>query len=730
MYPEIFVQSQRDSSYQDRIYFKGNIKDDYGFSGLRFVYTKYDADGKVLEANKSIPINIQSNVTIQDFYYYCDPNTFDLDPGEKIDYYFIVSDNDGVNGHKSSKTTPSTFKIKSLEEINEDIEKSEQQTKSGFNDLLEESAQLMKDIDKLQKQMLQEKDLSWQDKKKLEKLMEQYKELQDKINELKQKNENQNSLESQYKNIDQDIIKKQQELEKRMDQILSDEMKEMMQKLQNMMQQGNKDQIQKQMQKMKNNTEDINKTLDQQLQLYKQLEVEKKLNEAVKDLRELSEELQKNAAKTNDKNQNKDKLKQEQQKIQYKYNQIKEDLKELQKLNQELEDPTKFKSTEELQKDADQQLQQGRQNLDRNNRQKSAENQQKAAEDMDKIANQLEQDFNESELENVSEDIETLRQILDNLVKISFSQEEVLEKTKRTKAQSAMVSDISTKQHQVKNNMKIIEDSLNALARRQMSVKPFIQTELSKIQDYIGSSVENIQERRMSNAASDQQFTLTSMNNLALMLNESMKEMQKKKSECKGKCNKSGNGSCSKPGGKGKSKKTSARELQQQLNRQMEALKKSMDQQGKQGQSGQQKQMSEQFAKMAAQQEAIRKMLEDYNNAQKSQNGVGDKSLEQLINDMKKTENELVNRTLTQQTIQRQQSITTRLLQSERAEMEREKDEERKSNEARQTPRLNPPKDWKFDPEKTHQNEMLRSVPANLNYYYKEKANNYFYNID
>lgn len=730
MYPEIFVQSQRDSSYQDRIYFKGNIKDDYGFSGLRFVYTKYDADGKVLEANKSIPINIQSNVTIQDFYYYCDPNTFDLDPGEKIDYYFIVSDNDGVNGHKSSKTTPSTFKIKSFEEINEDIEKSEQQTKSGFNDLLEESAQLMKDIDKLQKQMLQEKDLSWQDKKKLEKLMEQYRELQDKINELKQKNENQNSLESQYKNIDQDIIKKQQELEKRMDQILSDEMKEMMQKLQNMMQQGNKDQIQKQMQKMKTNTEDINKTLDQQLQLYKQLEVEKKLNEAVKDLRDLSEELQKNAAKTNDKNQNKDKLKQEQQKIQDKYNQIKEDLKELQKLNQELEDPTKFKSTEELQKDADQQLQQGRQNLDRNNRQKSAENQQKAAEDMDKIANQLEQDFNESELENVSEDIETLRQILDNLVKISFSQEEVLEKTKRTKAQSAMVSDISTKQHQVKNNMKIIEDSLNALARRQMSVKPFIQTELSKIQDYIGSSVENIQERRMSNAASDQQFTLTSMNNLALMLNESMKEMQKKKSECKSKCNKSGNGSCSKPGGKGKSKKTSARELQQQLNRQMEAMKKSMDQQGKQGQSGQQKQWSEQFAKMAAQQEAIRKMLEDYNNAQKSQNGVGDKSLEQLINDMKKTENELVNRTLTQQTIQRQQSITTRLLQSERAEMEREKDEERKSNEARQTPRLNPPKDWKFDTEKTHQNEMLRSVPANLNYYYKEKANTYFYNID
>lgn len=730
MYPEIYVQSQRDSAYQDRIYFKGNIKDDYGFSSLQFVYTKYDADGKVIESQKTVPISIQNNVTIQDFYYYCDPNTFSLEPGERIDYYFQVSDNDGVNGHKTSKTTPATFKTKSLEEINHDIEMGEEQTMSGFSELLEESEQLMKDIERLQKQLLQQKDLSWQDKKKLEKLMQQYQQLQQKINELQKKNESQNSLESQYKNISEDILKKQMELQQRMDQILSDEMKEMMQKLQNMMQSANKEQIQKQMQKMKTTTEDINKSLDQQLQLYKQLELEKKVNEAIEQLRSLSQELQKNASKTQDRAQNKDFLKQQQQLIQQKYNQIKQDLLKLMQLNSELEDPTKFQNTEQLQKAIDDLLQQSLQNLDKNNRQKSAQNQNDAAADMEKIADQLEKDFNESELESVSEDIETLRQILDNLVRISFNQEEVLTKTKKTAGVSPAVSDILSKQHQVRNNMKIIEDSLNALARRQMSVKPFIQTEVSKINDYLTSSQSLLQDRRMSNAASDQQFALTSMNNLALMLTESMKEMQKKKSECKSKCNKSGSGSCSKPGGKKKSKKATARELQQQLNRQMEALKRSMDQQGKTGQGSQPQQMSEQFAKMAAQQEAIRKMLEDYNNAQKTQTGMGDKTIEQLINEMRKTENELINRTLTQQTIQRQQSITTRLLQSERADMEREKDEDRKSREATQVQRLNPPKDWNFDVEKTRQNEMLRSVPANLNYYYKEKANTYFYNID
>ncbi|MBO7445727.1 MAG: hypothetical protein J6T86_04890 [Bacteroidales bacterium] len=731
LYPEIVVMSQQDSAYSERYYFKGNIKDDYGFSKLQFVYDLYDAEGHLTKQNQVVNIAIQNHVTLQDFYYYFDANSFDLKPGEKINYYFKIYDNDGVNGPKAAKSTTATYRVKTLDEINEDLDKSEKEVMSDFSNLVSESAQLMKDIEKLQKQMMQEKELSWQDKKKLEQLMNQYQDLKEAINKLQNQQKNNQAIESQYKDIQEDILKKQQELQKRMEDVLSDEMKQMMDKLQQMMNQSvKKDDVQKQVQKLKNNTEDINKTLDQQLQLYKQLEVEKKLNEAVQNLRNLSEELDKNAKNTENKSISKDQVQQKQKQIQEQYNEVKKEIQELLKMNSELEEPTKFKDTKDLQQQIDNQLQQSSQNLDKNNRSKSSDNQKKAAEDMDRLADQMEQDFNESELESVSEDIETLRQILDNLVKISFSQESIMTSTQKVPSRSSKASDLMLEQFQVKNNMAHIADSLNALARRQMSVKPFIQTEVSKIEDYLSTTQTEMNDRRMANAAKNQQFALTSMNNLALMLNESLQEMQKKKEECKSKCNKSGNGSCSKPGGKGKSKKTSARELQQQLNRQMEALKKSMEKDGQQGQTGQQQQMSEKFAKMAAQQEAIRKMLEDYNNEMKSENGVGDKSLEQLINDMKKTEKELVNRTLTQQTIQRQQSITTRLLKSERADIEKEKDEERKSNEAKYIPQLNPPKEWNFDVNHQQQNEMLRSVPAELNHYYKEKANEYFYNID
>ena len=730
MYPEIFVQSQQDSAYHDRVYFKGNIKDDYGFTKLAFVYNKLDKDGKLLSSNTVVPIKIQNGVTIQDFYYYFDQSMFNLNPGEQIEYYFQVFDNDGVNGAKSTKSSVQSYRVRTMDEIEEDMHNAEEQTKSDYADLLKESKDLAKEIEKMQQKMQQEKELSWQDKKNLEKLMKDYQKLQDQINELKQKQENHQQVENQYKQIDEDILRKQQELQKRMDEILSDEMKQMMKELEQMMQNMDKDKIQQQMEKMKLSSEDINKSLDQQLQLYKQLEVEKKLNETVNKMRDLADELRKNAAKTEDKQNSKESLQKQQQELQKKYDDLKKDIQDLKQMNNELEDPTDFKDNQELQKDADQNMQQSQQNLEKGNRSKSADNKKKAADDIDQMAEQMEQDFNESQLESITEDIATIRQILDNLVKISFDQEDVMKRAQKMSSYSASASDVMRKQFEVKQTMKHIEDSLSALARRQAAVKPFIQKEVTKIQSNIETSQTELQNRRMSMAAKNQQFALTSMNNLALMLMESMNDMQDQQKQSQSKCNKAGNGSCNKPGGKGKSKKASARELQQQLNRQMEAMKKSMEQQAKQGQTGQPKSMSEQFAKMAAQQEAIRKMLQDYQSEQKQLNGVGDKALDKIIEDMQKTEKDLVNRQITQQTINRQKDITTRLLQSERADMEREKDKERKSNEARQVPNINPPKDWNFDRQQIQQNEMLRSVPANLNYYYKSKANNYFYNID
>lgn len=109
---------------------------------------------------------------------------------------------------------------------------------------------------------------------------------------------------------------------------------------------------------------------------------------------------------------------------------------------------------------------------------------------------------------------------------------------------------------------------------------------------------------------------------------------------------------------------------------------------------------------------------------------MGDKSIEKMIQEMEQTEKELVNRIINTETINRQKKIETRMLESERAQQQREQEEKRESTEGRDIINPNPPKEWNTDKKTQQQTEMLKSIPPNLNYYYKEKVNQYFYNIE
>mgnify|MGYP003396800389 FL=1 len=731
-YPEILVENQRDSLFADRVYFKGSVKDDYGFNDLNFVYSKFSEDGQLIQQNIKIPIEIEKQSTLQNFYFYFDAALLKLEPGNKIDYYFEIRDNDGVNGSKSAKSKTETFKIKTLEEIEKEVDQMNSQTKKEMSEMMDESANLMKEIENFSKQLLQKENISWQDKQKMENLIQKFNELKQQLEQIKESQQNKQNIEEQYKSNPEEILKKQQELQKRYDEILSDEIKEMLEKIQQMMQDANKDKMQDAIQKMKSSSEDLNKSLDQQLQLFKYLEYEQKFNEVLDKLRNLSQEQKNQSLQTPKKEISKDNLQQEQQKINDEFKNIIQDIKDLQNLNNQLEEPNQMKNTQEMEQNIQKMLNQAQDALSKNQRGKAEQNQKSAADEMEKMADEMEQQQNENELEEITEDIEMLRQIMDNLVKVSFKQESNMQNYSKTNSRSSSLNDFIKEQKNIQDLMKLIDDSLNTLARRQVEIQSFVQKESGKIKDYHELVMKQMIDRRNTQAVGNQQFALTSMNNLALMLAESMKNMKQKQQECKGKCKKSGGGSCSKPGNSQKqSKAKTARELQQQLNRQMEALKRSMEQGGKQqGQTQQGQSMSEQFAKMAAQQEAIRRMMQEMQNENRSQNGVGDKSLDQLIREMEATEKDLVNRVITQQTINRQKNIETRMLQSEKAQQEREKEEKRESTEGREKINPTPPKEWNFDKEKMQQLEMLKTIPPSLHYYYKEKANQYFYNIE
>jgi hypothetical protein len=142
---------------------------------------------------------------------------------------------------------------------------------------------------------------------------------------------------------------------------------------------------------------------------------------------------------------------------------------------------------------------------------------------------------------------------------------------------------------------------------------------------------------------------------------------------------------------------------------------------------------SEQFARMAAQQMAIRqqmqKMLQQMDAKEKEGLG-GQQKLQELQKLMEQTEKELFNKRLSGELLMRQQDILTRLLESEKAERKQEQDNKREAEQAKEKQRPTPPDFEKYIQQKNKEKELLETIPAEMQPYYKEKTKEYFNKID
>jgi septal ring factor EnvC (AmiA/AmiB activator) len=161
-------------------------------------------------------------------------------------------------------------------------------------------------------------------------------------------------------------------------------------------------------------------------------------------------------------------------------------------------------------------------------------------------------------------------------------------------------------------------------------------------------------------------------------------------------------------------------ELQKQLNEQISELKKS----GKTG-----RELSEELARLAAEQEKLRRMLQEEEKKLNQKNGK-EGSMGDITEKMEETEIDLVNKKLTQQLIQRQQEILTRLLEAEDAMREQELDPEREAKTAREIQREIPPEFEKYLKTKEKEIELLRTLPPRLNPYYKKEVMEYFNRLE
>lgn len=737
LYPQIAIVEHKDTIFPNKILFRGQIKDDYGFSMLTFCINHTRGNDTI---RKTSAIEVNKNDNAQDFYYNYDLTNLSISRGDKLEYYFEVKDNDAINGGKITKSKIFSLNLPTEEELEAKKEENTQNIKESTKDALAKIKDLKDQINEISKQLINKQNLTWQDKEQIKDLLKKQEDIKKEIEEIKQSLEENNLLEEKLTTQEEDILRKQKELEELFDKVLNQQMKDILEEMKKLAEeQIDKNKLNETLNNIKLNNEDVAKELDRNIEMYKRLEMEKLSNELTEKLDKLSKDQKELSENLKSKNREENISKQE--KLNDEFKQQQDKLDKLEKLSKEIEDQKPLDRDKQLELEINKNQEDALENLNDNKNKKAKGKMNSASEQMQQMSNSIKQQQQENQSNQLAEDIENVRQILENLVKISKYQEDLMNKIKTTKVSDPLYQEIIKRQYYLKEKMRPAADTLFAISKRQPQIGYMINQELNKIDDYIEKSLSTLLQYNQAHYSnyknnsvlSWQQYAMSSMNNLALMLRESLENMKNQQQSNKSKSNSSQQ--CNNPSSssqqQNKPSQQSLKDLQESLNKELERLKKELEQ-GQQGKKkiGDNAKLNESLAKAVAQQEMIRKMVQREAERIKTEKGKPSKNLNEIAKQMEQTEKDIVNKRITHNTINRQAKILTRLLEHEKAEKKQEKDNKRESKIGKDKINIEDKDFIDFKKIEEKETELFRQVQPIFSPFYKEKVNKYFYNIE
>jgi hypothetical protein len=758
--PGLTVEAFSDTTSLRYLALGGSATDDYGLTALRLHYRLHragagpNAGGNFASRALALPSGAGGT-----YSYTWNLAPVGMQPGDRLEYFVEAVDNDGVHGPKSTRSRPLEFRLPSRRELDKQLASQANSVASQLSSAAKQSKQLERELAQSQEKLKTKRDLSRQDRKQLEDMLDQKQQLDQQVQAMQQQFEQLQKQQDQLSPKSEELAQKAEELKKLMSDLLDPETKKLYDKLQKLLDQQKQPdaEMQKLLQQLENKENTLQKELDRALEMFKQMQFEQKAEQTADRLEQLAKEEEKLAEKTaeNDKSNpdNKksveqqkaenQKLQQEQAQKREEFEQLKKDLADLKQQDKEMGEQNELDEQKPDQQQTDQDMQEGEQQLSKNQNQKASQSQKAAAERLKKMARKMKDQMSDDEEQKKQQNIDGLRDILDNLVTLSFDQEKLMKDFRVVDQTDPRFVQLGQTQRKLRDDSQIIQDSLYALAKKEPRIQSFVTREVGEMNGRMDESLGHIKQRDVPRATTTQQQAMTSINNLALMLSDALKQMQQDLQQMKGqgqgppqpgsgKGKKKGKGNSPGPGSLGK--------MQQQLNDQIQQLQQS----GKTGRA-----LSQELAKLAGQQQMLRQAMQQMGNLQPGGNKPGGKeggkdgqgnkpgqekegqggggNAAEMKKLMEQTEADLVNKRLTEETIQRQRQILTRLLEAEKSARERDQDTKREAQAAQNHPPVFPPAFNKYKaaaPEQ--QTEILRRQQPTLTPYYQQKVSEYF----
>lgn len=728
-YPLISVTSNIDSISRGTAQFAGQISDDYGLKRLQLFY--FDENNPDKKQSFTLPITKQN---IQTFFYQF-PDGLHLSKGINYDFYFQVTDNDLVNGNKSTKSKVFNYRQKTDDEIDEELLQEQRNTINDLENSIQNQKKQQQQLENIQQELQNKKNINWNDKKKVEsfiKRQEQYKKMMQ-----KQTNKLQENLDEKIEE-NESLQEKKEDLKERINELKKlEKQQKLLDEIQKMAHKLNKEDLVKKAKELAQQNKQQQRSLEKTLEMVKRFYVEQKTMQIANKVEELSK-------KQSDLEKQEDNSLDVQKDIKKEFEDIKKELEELNKDNENLKDPMQLPEVEDEQEDIDKELNKSEENLKQNKTQEAKKNQKQSSKKMKEMSAKMQQSMLDMQAESMDENIEDLRKILENLVIFSFQQEQLMNKFSETSTTHPDFGKDLKKQNQIKTYFEHIDDSLYVLAMRLPKISSKIQDDLSSVHYNLDQSLYNFSENRFHNGISNQRYVMTSTNNLADYLSNILNSMQNNMSMKMGKGKPSPGFSLpdlikkqeglskkmadglKKGDEKGKGKKGSKPDASGKPGKKGE--------QGSSGKGGQQNgegegsnndldgELYEIFKQQSQLRQELQNAMKESDNGSAGVNGNAKKALKS----MEELENEILEKGFNSAILQKMQNLNYELLKLDKAALEQGKDKNRKSITNQKPNNRNKVKALEFKKQFYNQIEILNRQSLPLQQNYKNKVRVYF----
>lgn len=790
-YPEVFLEQRNDQENENGYYALGNAIDDYGIVRAFIEYEQEETGNRNNQTIKTLDLKIAPNKSIV-FAHTWDLKLMEIAPDKGLRYRIGVTDNDGVLGGKTAYTDWVYIKRWSDEMLEKQLDRNKEQVEKQLSDAQAQANQLQKQSDKLQESILAAPKMSFDMQDKVEDWLQKQEKQRERIQEIK---EQQEKIDRQQKEIapkNPELKERREELNDRLKRMEDPKIQELMKELQELLSKKKPPQeVQQKMDQIDRRVQSEKEDMDQLLEQLKELRMEEQIDlqaqemqdwiEKQQELQKQTEEWQKTPKQNPENMPKKEALLEQLQDQQKKAEQIQQRADEIEKQNKKLQAPMKLDLGKPEIKQAGDKQEEAEQKTQENKAEESKQKQQEAAERMKQAQEKMQESLHKAQKQRDSEDLQALRALLENLIEVSNRQEQIFTELVSLNSENPRVRVLNQEQMNIKNMSEGIEDSLRALVKRQPMVSDLVTREITNINDNMERAFSGLKVRNVREAATYEQFVMTGYNNLAVMLMESLKNVQQRMNKSSSSSPKNGK-MCEnpKPGNSGKSQKGKGGKLSQQQKELGEKLQK-MQQQGKQeGQQGKegQKESSEkgekgekgepkagdkgqgkkgdkgnkegkgkpgdkgqsaegedgnaerlsdkEWVEMVLMQEGLRRKIEALRKEALKQGQTGQAAnLFEAEKLMEQQEKKWVEKKFDVQMMQRQKQIETRLLEHEKAQEQQDQEDKRQSKTG-EAPELVIPPEWIEKQRKNvKEKELLQRGAPQWQPYYRQKSQEY-----